>query len=223
MNKERVFKFINILSQQLLGFNVKFKNESTFMKIIGKLMFYNPNFMTSFITTIGKTVYFPNKESLNESDSLITIAHEFCHATDAEKIGRIKFSFLYLFPQIISIFTLLLIPFYWPLALILFFLFLLPFPAIWRKKIELRGYIMTLFMVNEILKENGLNAPIRNMTLFNLVSNINNNFISFNYYKMWPFGVTKELNLIIPKISSGEIIKDDVIYKQIADAFSVSK
>lgn len=222
---DRFNKFQSLLAQQLPGFTVKFKNESLLMKIIGKLMFFNPKFMTSFITTIGKTVYFPNQEVLDHggNNSLMVLAHEFRHSTDADKMGRIVFSLLYLLPQLLAPFMLLLLPFCWPLALALFVLFLCPLPAPWRKSFELRGYLMSLFMANELLKEANLNQDIRTKALFNLVELTNTYFTSFDYYKMWPFGVVEQLNLAVPRIASGEILNDDVIYKEIAVAFANSK
>ena len=40
---------------------LKKKSESWFMKLLGKLAFFNPDFMKSFWTTIGGTVYVPTR------------------------------------------------------------------------------------------------------------------------------------------------------------------
>ena len=55
-----------MISQEILdkaheffpGLKLRYKDESTLMKIMGKLMFFNPSFMTQFTTTIGETIYF---------------------------------------------------------------------------------------------------------------------------------------------------------------------
>ncbi len=46
---------------------IKFKDQDPLMKLVGKLMFFNPGFMTQFVTTIGETIYWPSKEDLEDS------------------------------------------------------------------------------------------------------------------------------------------------------------
>ena len=100
----RFEKFETSLAEKLPGFEVKFKDESTLMKIIDKILFFNKTFMTGFITTIGSTVYWPSRERLEQSGlgALSTLAHEYRHAKDAKKITGVLFSLLYLLPQILA-------------------------------------------------------------------------------------------------------------------------
>ena len=45
---KRFNKLSTILSQNLKGFNIKVKEESTLMKIISYILFFNKSFMTGF-------------------------------------------------------------------------------------------------------------------------------------------------------------------------------
>lgn len=119
------------------NFKVKFKNESNLMKVLGFLLFFNKNFMETTTTTIGNTIYFPSQHYYN-SDKRRTIrvlSHEWIHILDynTDKL----FVFKYLFPQILSIFALLSFINLW---FLLFLIFLLPLPAPFRVKYEMRGY-----------------------------------------------------------------------------------
>lgn len=101
------------------GAQVKFKNESWLMKMIGFILSpFNPGFMTDYITTIGYTVYFPTRqyyESAPEA-SFSILTHEFVHMWDRKQDSL--FSLKYLFPQILL-----------PIPLVLFTLF--AFDAAW--------------------------------------------------------------------------------------------
>lgn len=124
---------------------IKYKNESLFMKMIGALMFFNKYFMTQYITVIGKTVYFPSKAWLERSyySAGKIIAHEFVHMHEVNPV-------LYLFPQILSLFSfvaLLAFVNLWFLLALVFLVFLFPWPAYWRTKYELNGYAMNLFIL----------------------------------------------------------------------------
>ena len=65
---------------------VKYKTESSFMKLIGKILFFNKTFMTFYTTTIGSTIYFPNREFVNnkEVSSSIIFLHELVHIHDSK-------------------------------------------------------------------------------------------------------------------------------------------
>jgi hypothetical protein len=239
---ERFNKFAAILAQNLQGFGVKFKDESTLMKIIGWLLFFNKAFMTRFVTTIGKTVYWPNKEKFEERKDvgiLVTLAHEYQHVKDAQKITSFLFSILYLFPQILALPGVLLtiaglvwIPLmafgviswsWWLLPFLLTLIFIAPIPAPWRKHYELKGYIMSLFMANEYYKEREFSDELRLDLLKSQIEMKNEQFVGPGYYFMWPFGVEKDLEKAIGEIMSGEILKRDAIYPEMAKAFKDSK
>jgi hypothetical protein len=40
---------------------IAYKDSSWLMKLLGALLFFAPKFMTSYVTTIGYNVYFPNQ------------------------------------------------------------------------------------------------------------------------------------------------------------------
>ena len=198
-------------------------------------MFFNKAFMTNFVTTIGYTVYFPSKEYIyNHNYSLVTLAHEYRHAMDANKITRVLFALLYLMPQILAvpsiIATLVLIFHFilgltwswWMLSIILPILFLLPLPAYFRMKYEFYGYSMSLFTLNELYKEQNLSIQNRKDLLNDFVEKYNKHFTGSNYYYMWPFGVKDKLQKVVNRILSEEIISEDKIYQEIINALKES-
>ena len=193
---DRFNKFVTALADKLPGFNVKFKNESLLMKIIGTLLFFNKTFMTEFVTTIGYAVYFPNKSYIDGSGygalaAMATLAHEYRHAKDANKITRVLFGMLYLLPQIFAIPGLLSICIFvpllicgivswswWMLLILLMVLCAAPLPAYYRMKYEVNGYVMSLFMINTLQKERGIDQQSRNRALILAVSGYNKNFVN---------------------------------------------
>lgn len=108
------------------SFQIKYKDESLLMKILGKILFFNPSFMTAYITTLGDTVYFPSRAFVeaNPTSSFITLMHEAVHMQQKQRFG---------------------FPFY------LFYLFL-PVPILFaycRAAFELEAYIVSLFMYQQ--------------------------------------------------------------------------
>jgi len=175
------------------GYNIKiaFKNESFLMKVVGFLLFFNRRFMTSFISTLGHTVYFPSKEWLEKNKHIAhkILAHEIVHIHDRDimnkKFGFITYSLLYLFPQILSLFSLLsflaFINFNWIFCL-LFLIFLVPIPAPGRYYIEVSGYAMTMFFKSlYVTYSGGTYDPKRHAT------DLSQYFTNSDYYFMWPF------------------------------------
>ena len=237
----RFNKFAEILGKNLEGFEVKFKDESILMKIIGYILFFNKTFMTNFVTTIGRTVYWPSKEKLEERDvgALVTLAHEYQHAKDAQKITSFLFSILYLFPLILALpgvlvafsspiwITLMVLGTiswsWWLLPFIITLIFLLPLPAPWRKHYELKGYTMSLFATNEVLKEREFTVEERTDILKSQISSKNQHFTGASYYFMWPFGVKDDLHKAVIAIVTEKILEKDDIYPEIAKAFKDSK
>src|SRR5208283_5642101 len=82
---------------------IKFKDSSWFMKLLGALLFFAPKFMTSYVTTIGYNVYFPNQAFIdaNPVDSEILLAHELMHCNDAKNMNPIIFGLLYMAPIVL--------------------------------------------------------------------------------------------------------------------------
>lgn len=223
---ENFTKFYDGLSHNQKKFTIAFKNESLLMRIIGKILFFNKDFMTNFITTIGTTIYFPNSELLekgNEYNNIAVLAHEYVHVSDSKKYGQMIFSFFYLFPLSIALFMLLLLPISYILSIALFILFLLPLPAYWRKHFELRAYKMSLFVYNELAKKNKVSEINRYKMLIAASKEFNKHFTGSTYYFMWPFGVKKELLKSINNIIVGDILSEDRLYSEVSEVLNELK
>jgi hypothetical protein len=152
---------------------INYKNESVFMKILGLILFFNKEFMTGYTTVIGKTIYFPSRDWLERSYCRAgkIAAHEFVHMHEVN-------SFLYLFPQILalfSVFSLFSVVSSWFLFSLLFLVFLIPWPAYWRTRYELNGYAMNLFLL-------GLHIPEYDYKKD--ASSMSDQFVSSSYYYM---------------------------------------
>ncbi len=202
---------------------IKYKNNSEFMKILGAILFFNKNFMTSFITTIGSIIYFPTEEFVagNETSSIILLAHEYVHVRDAVKYNKILFSLAYMSPQILSILFFILGFFWWPLFIIAG-ICLLPVSSPFRMYFELRGYKMSLFMENELLKNLGIDEDARKKYLINAANSFNRKyFVSSAYYYMWIFGVISYLSSTVDKIISGDIMTEkDSYYQDVLNCYN---
>ena len=46
--------------REQFGTKLKIKQKSPIMRLLGIILFFNKNFMDSFITVLGKTIYFPS-------------------------------------------------------------------------------------------------------------------------------------------------------------------
>jgi hypothetical protein len=224
---ERFDKFAELLRQRIPGVAVKYKNESVFMKVLSGLLFFVPDFMTKFATTIGKTIYFPSRENIETSisnASLVTLAHEGRHAWDGRTFFKSFFwSSLYLLPQVLA-------PFMWFFAFwsvifaaIAFVVLLLPIPSPGRMAFELKGSITTLFILNELQKEVGWPEDLRHAILLSSVESTNKSFTGINYYFMWPFGVKDQLASAVEEIVSGRIMEKDEFYKNLAEDVVASR
>jgi hypothetical protein len=97
---------IEAIRKHVPGFQLKFKDESRFMKLLGVLTYpFNQHFMEGFITTIGTTVYFPSRKSIEEhreEGAAATMSHEFVHMWDSER-QWLRYNLGYLSPQIFFI------------------------------------------------------------------------------------------------------------------------
>lgn len=164
-----------LLGREKYGLQVKFKDQSSFMKLLGFILFFNPKFMTSYTTTVGSTVYFPSQKWLDErrDSAAHVLAHELVHIRDSAEAGPLFFSYGYLFPQPLALLSLfaIFISHWWLLCL----LFLLPAPAPVRTYYELRGYAIT---DATYYKSSGQFTDLEWMS---------KQFTSPAYFFMWPF------------------------------------
>lgn len=215
---ENLEKFIELL-QDKYKFTIKYKDSSTFMKILAKILFFVPNFATHFTTTIGKTIYVPNKKYLNNEWDMSLIAHECRHIYDSN--NDFLFKFKYILPQILSLlfFGLCFVSLWF---LIPAFLMLAPLPAYWRKQIEFKGYTTSLFVDNLLLKNKNFPLEKRFKLLKEKSEYINSHFTSSSYYFMWIFGVQNQLNYVVELILQEKLEEKDEFYKFIKNAFEKS-
>lgn len=144
---DRVCHFIRVTCG--LPFQTRQKSESWLMRAIGAVLyFFNPAFMVYYTTTIGSTIYFPDgyvAEHPNEAAR--TLAHEGIHLRQAKRVGRLRFSLAYLFPQVLALLSLgAAAAFWWAPAILFlgFLVFLAPWPAPWRVRYEREAYFVSI-------------------------------------------------------------------------------
>lgn len=196
---------------------IKYKDESLFMKILSKIMFFNKNFMTSYTTTIGSTVYFPSQSfvKIRPISSSVVLLHELVHIHDEQKFTQPVFSFLYACPQILTLLALpALFLFGWKLALI-FLLLGAPIPSYFRMYFERRAYFTSLYVLNTLGNKMSFNSNLDKQS-----EDFVQQFKTADYYYMWPFkNIDKSFSDVLIKIRNGEkpfedpvfIILDDLI------------
>lgn len=137
-------------------FKVCFKDDSKLQRVIGFLVWiFNREYMTKYTTTLYPVVWFPTRDFYESRPraSLNILAHELVHLLDTQK-HPFWFRLGYLFPQVLSLLAFLaIIPTailagWWAfLALGIALVLLVPWPAPWRTAYELRGYGMSLAII----------------------------------------------------------------------------
>jgi hypothetical protein len=193
-------------------FSVKWKNKSLVQKLLGVLLFFNPQYMTGYVTTFYPTVWFSSEGDYEKdpAKSMVVVAHERVHLLDTIRHG-VWFKFSYLLPQVL--FAPLLLTaiaclignheLYALISLVLGLVALAPWPSPWRVQWEKRGYAMSLAAHYWLFGD----------TPEQLKQSIRTHFLDWSYYKMsrnpkdidiWLTGVTAD-------IRSG-IICSDVVY-----------
>lgn len=206
----KIQHFIQLIEQEI-PIKVKFKDESAFMKLLSLVLKpLTKKFMTNFTTTIGYTVYFPNRDYLIKEENLALriLAHETVHLLDAKKWTNFIFQVSYLFPQILvlGVFS---YPFleYWAF---LFLFFLAPIPSPTRFYWETRGYTMNI---------------ITHQSPSSIINSYLKYFTSQQYYFMYPCKkkvkrkieywmdrINKKEDKILTKIMNWykQVIKDEI-------------
>jgi len=195
--------------------DIKYKNESFFMKILSYILFFNKSFMTLYITTIGNTLYYPSEEFVQSRkfSSLVVFLHELMHIADSKKLNNIFYSFLYLLPISLIPFVLPLFIFNWWIPLIAIAICLIPFPAYFRMIFEKRGYMVSLYATKKLSDKLNYKTDLevsKNTCL--------RNFKNANYYFMWIFpDIDKKFDDAFEKIIKGERPFEDPIFDIIDD------
>ncbi len=93
-----VYARVTALAAQM-GVTVRYKDQSLFMRLLGKLLFFTPAFMTEYTTTIRSTVYFPSEAWANQSPlgAAMVLAHELQHVQDSRAMTFPIYAAYYLF------------------------------------------------------------------------------------------------------------------------------
>ena len=208
-------KAVAFVGSHIPGFSIKYKNTSWFMKFLGIFVWlFNRRFMTDYVTTLKWTVYFPSEEFIAKNPDVTTsiLLHEFVHLWDRRQKGT-AFSLLYMLPQAGSILLLLVLlaigwffPWWGNLILgLLAILCLLPWPAPWRMRWEIRGYTMTLAYAYWVRHDN----------MDDYDKFIKKQFTGWDYYRMWPFD--KDIQAKIDKV------EDDIRNDRLGEPFTLAK
>lgn len=206
-------KILAKISSYYPKFQLKFKDETWFMKVLGFLMFWNKDFIQHYTTTIGNTIYFPSRTFISPHpvSTFAVLLHELVHIHDANKMIPGLFSFLYLFPQILIILLPIMYIILGPISLIIL-IFLLPIPAYFRMYFEKRAYLVSLYVLQQ------LNIKINaNIDLNQHKNSYLKDFKNSNYYFMWPFSLEMDFNAALEKIKVGEHPYTDPVFKILDD------
>jgi len=206
MNSDReLFDRVTKFASSRYDAQIKFKNESGMMKLLGKALFFNPKFMTQFVTVIGRTVYFPSREKMEKDpgSTAQVLCHELVHMSDEKAAGSLLFRLSYLFPQWLALLS--ISSFFVGPAGLAFLIFLFPFPSFFRTFWELRGYAMTDAVRYELTGR------------FTRKTWMSKQFTTGSYFFMWPFS-----KMIMKKIDENrELIKGGKLHKKIPIAFDI--
>lgn len=88
------------VKKEFPDFDVIEKSKSPLMRALGTILFFNPTFMTKFVTTFGRWMWVPSewsawKDAVRED----VLRHERIHLLQQKRLGFLLFAFLYvLFP-----------------------------------------------------------------------------------------------------------------------------
>lgn len=188
---------------------IKYKDESLLMKTLGKIMFFNKEFMTSYTTTIGSTIYYPNRNFIKARpiSSSVILLHELVHVSDAKKYTLPLFSLLYACPQILTLLFFPLLFLSWKIALVAL-LFATPLPAYFRMKFEKRAYMTSLYALSELGKKLNFDPALDRQR-----EDFQTQFKTSSYYFMWPFGdLNKQFDDALVKIRNNERPFEDPVF-----------
>lgn len=199
---------------------IKYKDQSLLMKVLGKLLFFNKDYMTAYTTTVGETVYYPSENFIKnqELSSIIILLHELVHIKDSQKYNKYVFGFLYMSPQILSLVSLLLFLISWKIALPLTILFALPLPSFFRMYFEKRAYMASLYAINKLSNKLSFKPLLATQQSIFLKQ-----FKNSSYYFMWLFkNLDKEFDIAVDKIKQNQRPFEDPVFDIIDDLINNS-
>lgn len=195
---------------------IKYKDQSWLMKILGKILFFNPSFMASYTTTIGQTIYFPNEKFVKAHPVSVSVIllHELVHMHDQKKISQPLFAISYLFPQIlVPICLLLMFLVSWKIMLPLALLCLLPIPAFFRAYWEKRAYLASLYMMQLLGNRMNFDPHLPDQEKLFIQG-----FHDSTYYFMWPFtDINRQFDQAIPKLQASQRPYQDAVFDMLEE------
>lgn len=201
-------RLIERVKKEIPGFSVEWKSESRLQRALGSLLFFVPGYMTNYTTVMFDTMYLPEIARTPEFNLGDTLAHEFVHLWDA-KNDRL-FNLKYLFPQALG---LLAVGAFWNLWFLLALVFLLPIPAPWRMKYELRGYTSQLAMAYWAAR---WPDEIQDIAYW-----VPEHFTNGSYYWMWPFkeSIQRRIDARVAAVKDGSLLTEQpyAIIKAVLD------
>lgn len=206
MDDAKIRKNMEQLSSDL-GVEIATKEDSWLMGAINKIIgFFNQTFMTSFVTTIGNKIYFP--KSMLDDDTAVwtTLPHEMMHGLQFKKMSLVGAALVYLFPHWLALLSLLSLGAIWGdswyLLCLVNLVWLAPWPAPGRKKMEMEGYAMSLLVMYEQYRAWGYGTEDMDVPAYMVKQ-----FTGPNYYFMWPSEAKAraELGGWLTKVQDGSI------------------
>jgi len=180
MNDQLMYDHVtNEIRKTVPRFKVVSKSKSMLMRVIGKIFFFNKEFMSSYFTTIYPNVYSP--ETSLEKFRWTVLSHEWVHLLRAKQ-NVLAFSFRYLFPVSLAVFSVLSLlaiwgSSYWLLNLLWLVVAALPIPSYPRAYEERIAYRMSLAV--ELWRYGNITQGSKDFIALQ--------FTSGAYYYMWPF------------------------------------
>lgn len=99
-------RLLEELSSASRRFEIRFKNESRFMRIVDKILFFNRTFMTRYVTALFGKVYVPDRKwwaGLTASARYRLLRHEGKHLEDERRFSVFYWiSYLLLLPSVFT-------------------------------------------------------------------------------------------------------------------------
>lgn len=201
------------------GTKIVNKEKSLFMKLLNILLFFVPGFLKNYATTINSTIYLPQAaidKIINENPEILpTVFHEMMHVKDANSDGNLLFQIKYLMPQIFTALAPVLFLLFGFKGLLLGLFFILPLPALYRKKYEERAYLVSLYVKKRLI-DNGFYEELDKSLDFYLEA-----FTGPSYYFMWTLpGFANDMKNKLNLIKDGKHPFEHSYFSEIDEIFS---
>jgi hypothetical protein len=126
---------------------IKYKDENWFWRRMPQKL------QASGTTTSPNTIWMPSRQT----SSFEMLSHEYQHLVDWNELGTFNFLWMYLCPQVLSVFLFFFMILACGFGLKIFViitgilgvLFLLPWPSNGRAYLEMKGYLMSMYVAAE--------------------------------------------------------------------------